>query len=148
MPTHIMHNSSKISDRSQKFAIDQFLHYNFWKNLKSITKFQRSFLRLIALFTIYYCSLMFIFCTVNFAIDRKKFLWNFLIDHKFERNCTESPCNTVDGVHNSNNDSNNFTNIMFYVGRQEICCCFYFLFFFSFLLYVLVSYWLAFIQKW
>jgi hypothetical protein len=32
LPTHIKHNSSKISDRSQKFAIDRFLHYNFWKN--------------------------------------------------------------------------------------------------------------------
>ena len=30
--------------------------YNFWKKLRSIAKFQRSFLRSIALFTVHYCT--------------------------------------------------------------------------------------------
>ena len=126
MPTHIKHNSSKISDRSvftlqfleklvidreiskEFFAIDRFIYctllfinihilytefydrsqkiplkfcdqFQFFLEIvqrinRSIAKIQRNFLRLIVLFTVHYCSLMYIFCTLIFAIDRKKFL--------------------------------------------------------------------------
>ena len=87
MPTHIKHNSSKISDRSQKFAIDQFYTVQFLEKFAIICEISKEFF---AIDLFIYCSLMYIFCTVNFPINRKnsfKILRSIAI---FSRNCTQN----------------------------------------------------------
>ena len=59
------------------FAIDRFLHCTI---SGKICDRLRNFKGVFCDRSLIYCSLLYIFCTVNFAIDRKKFFWNFAID--------------------------------------------------------------------
>ena len=76
---------SEFCDRSQKIPLkfcdrSQIFSRNCTENKPIDCKNSKEFF---AIDRFIYCSLMFIFCIVNFAIDLKKFLWNFAIDRNF-----------------------------------------------------------------
>ena len=169
MPTHIKHNSSKIitiiinitytienitwtfCTISFKLAIGPNISKEF---LRSIGLFIVQFLKKLAIDRVQWIL----------VIDRKKFLWNFSIDRKFFH-CTG---NKLIDRKNSFEILGPITSLKEIVQKVHVMLsmvyvivimiviillllCFMWVgkkFFFSFLLYVLVSYWLTFIQKW